>query len=189
MDTVQFEKPDKLSDEQLVARVQAGEYEYFGVLLKRHIGLIKYIAFNNCPGIENEDAQSEGFLSFFKAVKLYSPDKGASFKTFFSMTVKSDMLDLNKKKNAKRQIPEDILSSVDVDNVEDADSPESLFIRKESIKSFFDNAKSKLSSFEYTVFCDKYFGKSYAEIAAETGKSKKAIGAALVRARKKISKD
>ena len=189
MDNVRFERSDGFSDEELVARIQAGDYECFGILFKRHVGLIRYIVGKYCPESEAEDALSEGFLSFFKAVKLYSPDKGASFKTFFSMTVKSDIFDIYKKRSAKSRIPGDALSPIEEAQVVEADNPESLFIRKESVKSFFDKAKSVLSDFEYTVFCDRCFGKSYSEIAAGTGKSEKAVGAALARARKKMQSE
>ncbi|MBR4911097.1 MAG: sigma-70 family RNA polymerase sigma factor [Clostridia bacterium] len=187
MDSIQLKGSGGLSDEELVKLIQSGKDEYFSVLFKRHIGLIKYIVGNNSSGDETEDALSEGFLSFFKAVKLYAPEKGASFKTFFTITVQSDIWDFNKKKKSKRRIPGDMLTSIEEAQPLDHNSPESLLLRKESVRDFFDTAKSKLSDFEYAVFCDRCFGRSYAEIAARTGRSEKAVSAALARTKNKLS--
>ena len=135
------------SDEQLTDRIKSGEYESFAVLLGRYAGYIKNMAqkYGDC---EKEDLISEGFLELFKAAMAYSRDKGAKFKTFAAICVKDAMLRHYNKAAAAKRIPGSMISSIDGLDVVDTNSPESLLIKKESIKTFFDTAKSELSDFE-----------------------------------------
>lgn len=181
-------KSNDLSDEQLVDLIKAGDYERFGVLLGRYAGYIKSFAKKYEAACEKEDLISEGFLEFFKAVRSYSADKGAKFATFAKLCVKDAIIRQYNKTTAQKQIPGSMLSSIEGVDIAGDESPESLLIKKENVKSFFDNAKSKLSDFEYTVFCSHIFGKSYKEIAEDTGKSVKAIDGALTRARNKLKR-
>lgn len=175
-----------LSDEQLAELIKSGEYECFSILLGRYAGYIKTIAAKFEPSSEREDLISEGFLELFKAAVSYSADKGTKFKTFATLCVKDAILRHLHKATAKKRIPDSMLSSIEDIDIIDSDSPESLIIKRENIKSFFDTAKSKLSAFEYTVFCSYIFGNSYKEIATATGKSIRAVDGALTRARNKL---
>ena len=188
MSKSKLEKNNNFSDEQLVSLIKSGEYEHFGALLGRYAGYITSMAQKYGTASEKEDLISEGFLELFKSVLSYSEDKGTKFKTFSLMCIKNAMFRHYNKNNALKRIPDAMISPIEDADVSVSDSPESLLIEKEGIKSFFDIAKSELSDFEYTVFCSYIFGKSYKEIAEDTGKSVKAVDGALTRVRGKLKK-
>ena len=90
-------------------------------------------------------------------------------------------------KKGKRVPPELVFPLDDISVADSKRDPERMFIEKEQMDLLFKSIKSRLSDYEYRVFCAFISGKSYKEIAAETGADVKSLENALARARKKIS--
>lgn len=183
-----FKNYAALSDEQLVVLVKEGNGACFDILSERYRGIINKIADVYKETCSLSDLVYVGKVGLANAVMFYRSDRGASFKTFAYKCIELRMIDLVRKAASGKMLsPKKVLSLDDTD-VSVADDPETLFIEKERINALISSIKSQLSDFEYRVFCDYAFGKSYKEIALNTGKSEKAVENALARVRRKIVK-
>ena len=135
--------------------------------------------------LEAEDLVSEGILSFFSAVKSYDSGK-SSFKAFACLCVDRGMLSQYRYARALKRIPLGMISSIDDVDVPAPENPESLLIEKENFKNLYKGLRDKLSDFEYRVFCEFLEGKTYKQIAEQTGRTEKAVDNALRRVREKV---
>lgn len=85
-----------MSNEELVAEIQAGAVELMGQLWEQVERLVKWkanhimTALEGCPGrgVEFEDLYQSGYLSMVAAVNSYDPAAGASFSTWFMYYLK-----------------------------------------------------------------------------------------------------
>ena len=175
------------SDEQLVSFVKSGEYEYFDILLKRYMPRIKRYVRDYETVLEFDDLLNECCLAFFRAVIKYDSDKSA-FGYFADYCVKKAVVSPYRDASALKRIPRDLISSIYEIDIVDDKNPESVFIEKESFNSFSTALKRILSDFEFDVLTAFTSGKSYKEIADETGKSVKSVDNALKRVREKIKR-
>ena len=175
-----------MSDEQLVASVQSGDYTLFSVLVDRYMPCIVKASSKYKQAIETEDSVSEGLWALFSAVKAYEPDK-SSFKAFAQLCINRAILSEYRYFKALKRIPRELISSIEDVDVSGSVNPESLIIEKESFNSLLELSRSELSELEFRVFREFIRGKCYKEIADETGKSEKSVDNALRRAREKLS--
>lgn len=177
-----------LSDEQLVALAREGSNECFELLYNKYLPLITGIAGEYEDVSARVDPVYAGNVGFAGAVMAYDSARGASFKTFARHCITARIADaLAKEKKGKRVPPELVFPLDDISVADSKRDPERMFIEKEQIDLLFKSIKARLSDYEYRVFCEVVSGKSYKEIAAETGADVKSLENALARARKKIS--
>ena len=74
---------DTCTDEELIARLRAGEREITDYLIDKYKSLVRTRARAlYLVGGDHEDLIQEGMLGLFKAVRDYKPGKEASFATF-----------------------------------------------------------------------------------------------------------
>lgn len=184
-----FEKISQISDSDLVALINDGKYEYLQLLINRYMPYVISVASRyRAGGFDTEDFIQEGMLAIFSAVKSFDSSK-ASFKTFVALCINRAMTAaLTRIAGANRHIPEGLISPIDEIELSDMNSPESIFIEKESFNDLEHTIKQELSDFEYQVLCEFLSGKSYAEIADTLNVSVKSVDNALKRIRAKIKK-
>ena len=175
-----------LSDERLVSLIKSGNNECFVILRSRYTGVIESYADKYSSLCVRNELVDAGLVGFADAIMSYREDAGASFRTFVTTCIKSNMLDACKKANNSKRIPKDLMAPLDNVDVADSNDPESLFIKKEYFDLLFDSIKSKLSDLEYSVIKKSASGMTYREIAKQVGKDEKSVENALVRARAKI---
>lgn len=90
---------DDISDEELMARLQAGRAEAFDALVLRHTSKFYGLAWKTCPDKhEAEDIVQEAFMKLWQNPKSFDPAKGAKFTTWFYRVVLNLALDRAKKK-------------------------------------------------------------------------------------------
>ncbi len=65
--------PDRASDEQVVARVLAGDTQAFELLIRRHQDSVARIVGGKVPGQEVAEVAHQVFIRAFKALPGYSP--------------------------------------------------------------------------------------------------------------------
>lgn len=177
---------NNLSDEELVARINSGEYELFYLLIKRYQPLVKSIAFSMANGEnEVEDLAQEGNIALFSAVRSYKSQK-SSFSTFASICVKNAMIDVLRSSNSKRKIPEGMVSSIHEIEPQDDNTPEKIFFDNEDYRILTDSINIELSSFERKVLSAYLCGLSYSEIAKGLAVSVKSVDNSLSRIRAKL---
>lgn len=175
-----------VSDEQLVLKVQSGDYAPFSILVDRYMPYIVKASSKYKSVIETEDSVSEGLLALYSAVKGYKLEK-SSFKVFAQLCIDRAVLSEYRYLKALKRIPRDLISSIDDVDVPGSLNPESLIIEKENLYSLSELLRGDLSELEYQVFREFMRGKCYKEIADKVGKTEKSVDNALRRVRVKLS--
>ena len=120
-----------MSNEELVAEIQAGSMELMGQLWDQVAGLIKWKAkrimtvLEGCPGrgVEFEDLYQSGYLAMVAAVNTYDPAAGGAFSTWLMYHLKNTFAEATGYRTQKgRQEPLNNYLSLDTPLTDDADS-------------------------------------------------------------------
>lgn len=182
------------SDEVLCARGAAGDRQAEEVLISRYTRMVRRISRPLfLMGGDSEDLIQEGMLGLWKAVREYTPERGASFRTFAYTCVKNSMLTAVEHAAGKHHIP--LNDSVPFETLlfDRSDrlpvsDPETMYIRREETQEQLDRFYSKLSGFEANVLDLFLIGLSYSEIADQVARPVKSVDNAVQRIRRKLSK-
>lgn len=120
-----------MSNEELVAEIQAGAVELMDQLWEQVAGLIKWKAkrimtvLEGCPGrgVEFEDLCQSGYLAMVAAVDTYDPAAGGAFSTWLMYHLKTAFAEATGYRTQKgRQEPLNNYLSLDTPLTDDADS-------------------------------------------------------------------
>ena len=189
------------TDEQLVQLVQQGSESAETELFSRY----KYLVTKICRGYfivggDIEDLTQEGMIGLYKAIKSFTPDKDASFKTFASVCIKHQVQVAIKSANTTKNRP--LSSAVSFQSFQsDPNSsnfdylpvelvlettPAEKVIDKENYTALKTLIKSILSKNEYKVLALYLQGYSYKEISQKLNITKKSIDNSLTRIKTKL---
>lgn len=181
------ENNNKMTDDEVITKINEGNYELLSVVIERYLPLIVKIAKQYLPSAQIEDAVQEATFALYSAIKNYEVGK-ASFKTFATLCIKRSVISQLRKTNALKSIPQELISSIDEVELTDVNTPEEILIEKENYKALTNNIKLELSAMEYNVLELFLSGKGYSDIAKALGITEKSVDNALARIRKKIKK-
>lgn len=192
------------TDEELVLLAQKGNKEASEFITAKYFSYVrnKSRAYYLVGG-EVEDIIQEGLIGLYEAIKDYSPDKQASFKTFMDICVTRQIMTAIKTASRQKHIPlntyvslnKPLFSDETDKSYEDAlvlsrkEDPESLYLDHEKTNEINKEIKNSLSNFEYEVLKLYLQGVSYLNIAKVLEKEEKAIDNAIQRIRKKLSRN
>ncbi len=191
------------SDEQLVAMAQRGDGAAMDYILKKYSASVKKTANRYfLVGADHDDLVQEGMIGLFKAVRSYSPDKNAAFRSFAELCVTRSILTAIKGATRQKHLPLNSYISLDRPVREDdrdltvmdvvggsgAVNPEDIVIGREKVVFLGDRIARFLSKLECRVLLYYLRGESYADIGARLGKDPKAIDNAIQRIRRKFEK-
>ena len=196
---------DTCTDEELIARLRAGEREITDYLIDKYKSLVRTRARAlYLVGGDHEDLIQEGMLGLFKAVRDYKPGKEASFATFAGLCIDRQMYSavassqrqkhqpLNSFVSLSEPVSEQdsyTFASMDISIPslsQDEETPEEIMISRENVIGMHERIKERLSKFEYQVLELYLKGYDYTQIAEKLGKQPKAIDNALQRIRSKV---
>ncbi len=178
---------ENLSDNEIIAKINSGEYELLHIIISRYNEVIHYYAQKYCPAPYREDAVQEASFALYSAVKNYDPEK-SSFRTFASLCIKRSVLSVIKSRQRQKDIPDELLSSIDETDIADCNSPEKIFFEREDLKLLTDNIRLELSPLEFNVLQNFLATDSYRETAERMGITEKSVNNALSRIRKKLKR-
>ncbi len=181
------ENNNKLSDDEVITLINSGNYELLSVIINRYLPLIIKTAKKNLPENEVEDAVQEATIAVYSAIKNYDSSK-ASFATFADICIKRSIISQIRKSSSQKNIPDNLITSIEDVQISDLKSPENILIERESFKTLTNNIKLELSNMEYKVLQLFLSGKSYSEISAILQITEKSVDNALTRIRKKLRK-
>ncbi len=198
MDEIKNE-PDP-TDEELVYRSQSGDRVAEELLLKRYSGLVKKeIRFLFLVGAEVEDLAQEGMIGLVKAIRDYTPLRGAAFRTYATSCVRNQIRSAITAAGRMKHQPLNTYISIYGDPNEEGEqllteralmeelgNPETVVLLKERLEEREEQIRQKLSRMERTVAELFLAGYSYAEIAERMGKDERSVNNALTRARNKL---
>ncbi len=179
------ENYENMSDGELVSLINGGNIELMQVIIDRYYHIVLFYIKKYCPQNYREDAVQEATLALYTAVKGFEASK-SSFSTFASLCIKRSVLDVLKMHQRKKNIPEELISSIDELELVDINSPEKIFFDNEDYKSLKDTIKVELSSLEYEVLQLFLNGENYSAIAKKLDISEKSVDNSLTRVRKKL---
>ena len=184
---------DTCTDEELIARLRAGEREITDYLIDKYKSLVRTRARAlYLVGGDHEDLIQEGMLGLFKAVRDYQPGKGASFATFAGLCIDRQMYSAVASSQRQKHQPLNSFVSLSEPVSEqelrlvDEETPEEIMISRENVIGMHERIKERLSKFEYQVLELYLKGYDYTQIAEKLGKQPKAIDNALQRIRSKV---
>lgn len=181
------ENNNKMTDEEVLIAINSGSYELVSVIIERYIPLIVSIAKKYLPETQVEDAVQEATFALYSSIKSYDNEKSA-FSTFATTCIKRSVIAQIRKTNSLKNIPQELITSIENVELTDSNSPESILIEKENYKTLTENIKLELSAMEYNVLQLFLEGKSYNQIADKLCITEKSVDNALARIRKKIKK-
>ncbi len=187
-------------DEELVLDAQNGSEDALETLMKRYKGLVNKIS--RCyflVGGDIEDIIQEGTIGLYKAIKHFSQQKNASFKTFAATCIKHQIQSAVKiasnEKNKVLSTAISIAEQVHEDDEEDNEivlpseipSPDDMLLEREGMEELKQVIIDTLSPLEYKILTLYLKGYKYNEIAEMAKISKKSIDNGLTRIKNKLS--
>ena len=142
-------------------------------------------------GSEPEDLIQEGMIGLYKAIQTFDENKQASFKTFASLCINSQIqMTIRSANRLKNKLINEIMLE---DNEEKMylvvslePNPEDKVINQESYDDIKKEIVSKLSLLEKQILNQFLLGKNYEEIAKTLCIDKKSVDNGLNRIRKKL---
>lgn len=143
-------------------------------------------------GAENEDLIQEGMIGLYKAIQTFDESKHASFKTFASLCVKSQiqsavkMANRNKNKVLNEVMLEDNEQQMYLVISKDP-NPEDRVINREDFLQTKSEINKSLSLLEKQILKQYLLGKNYQQIADTLCLDKKSVDNGLNRIRKKLA--
>ncbi len=189
------------TDEQLLARIKAGDEEAERLLYERYKQLVRSRAHSYfLIGADHEDLVQEGMLGLYKAVCEYDTDKAASFKSFAEICITRQILSAIKNATRKKHNPLNHYVSLNSSPVE-ADGeltlldtmrslrvadPEDVVIGRENFERMVQYLETTLSPMERRVLSLYLDGFSYPQIAACIQKPLKSVDNAMQRVKHKL---
>ena len=184
---------DTCTDEELIARLRAGEREITDYLIDKYKSLVRTRARAlYLVGGDHEDLIQEGMLGLFKAVRDYRSGKEASFATFAGLCIDRQMYSAVASSQRQKHQPLNSFVSLSEPVSEqelrlvDEETPEEIMISRENVQGMYERIRERLSKFEYKVLELYLKGYDYTQIAEKLDRQPKAIDNALQRIRSKV---
>ncbi|MDO4484962.1 MAG: sigma-70 family RNA polymerase sigma factor [Bacillota bacterium] len=189
------------SDNELVILAQRGDLDAEEVLLRKYKDTVRIKAnMYYMAGADEDDVVQEGMIGLMKAIRQYSPDRDASFGTFASICITSQIIsairsadrDKHKALNtsvslSKPMEPEnEEMTLADTLSTSYGDSPEQMLIFKDIVYYILHNGDNIFSDFEMHVLNEFIKGNDYDAIARKLGKNVKSVDNAMQRTKRKI---
>ena len=193
--------PNDLSDEQLQALALSGSAEAEEELIKRYSIVVKagsrayFLA-----GGDGEDLIQEGLIGLVSAIRNFSPQGGASFKTYAELCIRRRLYSAIRASYSKKNVSIDDCLSLESPFFDEnqADTlnvlhhafqrgPEDEIIDRENTSDFWENFLVCLSKLEAEILGFYLKGLSYQEIASEIKRPVKSVDNAVQRVRKKLT--
>lgn len=187
-------------DAALAAAAQQGDRLAESELVKRYSPLTEGIARSYfLVGADSDDLVQIGMIALMEAVRSYSPDRGAEFRTYASVCVRNGILDAVRSAAAgKNAALNDSLRIEDGDAenggrnlaeiVSPELSPEQQYIAKEAEETFFDALTETLGERDLNVIKLYLACVPYKEISKKLGISAKKVDNTIYGAKKKIAR-
>lgn len=191
----------ELTDNQLYSYADGGDTAAENELAMRYSRLVRICARPYfLAGGDSEDLTQEGMLGLLSAIREYSPDSGASFKTYAELCIRRRLKSAVRSSLRMKHSPLNEYVSLDEILSEEAKSsaainceqfrriPEEQVLARESKNDFLSYYSRYLSKLEVEILTHYLDGLSYSEIAEISGRTPKAVDNAVQRIRNKLAR-
>lgn len=191
----------ELTDNQLYSYADGGDTAAENELAMRYSRLVRICARPYfLAGGDSEDLTQEGMLGLLSAIREYSPDSGASFKTYAELCIRRRLQSavrsslrmkhspLNEYVSLDEILSEESKSSAAINCEQFRRIPEEQVLARESKNDFLSYYSRYLSKLEVEILTHYLDGLSYSEIAEISGRTPKAVDNAVQRIRNKLAR-
>ena len=183
-----------LTDEALQSLAVRGEPWAEEVLVKRFGRLVKAVARPLfLAGGDSEDLIQEGMTGLVAAIRTFSPDSGASFRTYAEVCIRRRLLSAVKTASRYKHGPLNTAVSFDSSQLDEV-LPTTLLrdleeqvLTQEQTDEMHRRLGHVLSGFEHDILRLFLEGLSYQEMADKLGRPVKSVDNAVQRIRKKLA--
>ena len=199
-------KYELMQDEEIITKIKAGDKSALNYIMEKYKELVNMkVSKYYIIGAEKEDIIQEGMIGLYKAIKSYSDDKNASFKSFANMCIERQLITAIKTSNRQKHMPlnsylslnmaaydnneEDSVELIDTFNSNTVEDPLETLTKKEYYETVESVIDKSLSDFEKQVLARFMKGESYVDIANKLNSPVKSIDNAIQRIRKKAIKN
>ena len=188
-----------ISDSNLLFKAAEGDRLSEEVLVKRYSRLVRTCARPYyLTGASSEDLIQEGMFGLISAIREYSPDKNASFKTYAKVCIRRRLYSAIKAASRYKHTPLNNYVSLGSPPFDDSYAepsfneinqrgPEELVIARERADELLTALAGKLSNFEAEVLSYYLEGLSCSEIASNLNRSVKSVDNAVHRMKLKMA--
>ncbi|NLJ77773.1 MAG: sigma-70 family RNA polymerase sigma factor [Tissierellia bacterium] len=170
-------------DTESIKRTLSGDEDAFEDIVDRYKGYVFAIILNFIKDYdEAENILQEVFIQVYISLPEYRMD---NFKGWISRIATNKSIDWIRKKRSKfrEETMEDSESIMDMQGIQDGESPEDILMHKENRQSIRRICSSIPDIYEDVIIKFYFEGKSYKEIAKEEGTTVKTIASRLYRGR------
>lgn len=191
----------ELTDNQLHSYAAVGDTAAENELAMRYSRLVRICARPYfLAGGDSEDLTQEGMLGLLSAIREYSPDTDASFKTYAELCIRRRLISavrsslrmkhspLNEYVSLDEILSEESKSSAAINCEQFRRIPEEQVLARESKNDFLSYYSRYLSKLEVEILTHYLDGLSYSEIAEISGRTPKAVDNAVQRIRNKLAR-
>ena len=193
----------QLNDEELWRLTVSGDARAEEELIERYTRLVRICARPYfLAGGDSEDLTQEGLMGLLNAIRSYGPDSETPFRPFAEVCIRNRILEAVRSASRKKHDPlnggvsleyvilseEESRQPLELQPEVFSRSPEEQVLARESEKEFYSTFSRCLSSFETEVLFRFLDGLSYRQIAAEVGRTEKAVDNAVQRIRRKLAR-
>ena len=189
----------ELPDETLCSMAACGDRVAEETLVTRYTRLVRTCARPFfLAGGDSEDLIQEGMVALIKAVREFSPDKAATFRTFAEICIRNRLYSVLRA--SARDKHKALNQSISLDTPDfDSNSytsgtsslaqrdPEDFLIDREHTAALLAGVRKQLSEFEAKILGYYLDGLSCREIADTVGKPPKSVDNAVQRIRRKVA--
>lgn len=142
-------------------------------------------------GLAYDDIVQEGLIGLLSAVDSYEEGRGASFETYAITCIDNRIYTALRQDARKKNRPLNDYTPLsdeegETRNAPVSESPEELYILRETVRETIERINRNLSSFEKDVLALYLEGYSYLAISELLSSSPKSVDNALQRARRKL---
>lgn len=175
-------------DVVLIADSRNGDMTATEQLLTRYKSLVISVARQYfLVGAGDEDLIQEGMIALYRAIDAYDLSSDVPFSAFAYSCVKNRIIDVVKSANRdKHKALNNYVSIYDVDYSMSATSAEDTAIMRENSIQVKKNITQNLTQEETSILRLYLDGRSYRDIALQSGKSEKYVDNSLQRIKRKI---
>ena len=178
------------SDEELCRLVASGERGAEEVLVQRYLRMVRVCARPYfLAGGDSEDLIQEATFGLLKAIREFSPEYDAKFKTFAEVCIRNRIRSAVATASRSKHAPLNDSIPFESPMLGIGASPEELYISREEEAERLARLAKRLSPLERKILEFFLYGLSYREISEQVGRPAKSVDNAIQRIRRKVAGD
>ena len=188
--SINISQTSEYSDEELCRLTASGDRNAEEVLVKRYLRTVRVCARPYfLAGGDSEDLIQEATFGLLKAIREFSPEHDAKFKTFAEVCIRNRIRSAVATASRSKHAPLNDSVPFESPMLGIGASPEELYISREEEAERLTKLDRKLSPLERKILEFFLNGLSYREISEQVGRPPKSVDNAIQRIRRKVAGD